>query len=161
MVSRSQDPQANFVTQEQISVLTISLNEAMNTLRVKFAEQDQKFGIVEQRVLIMESAVGARLTERIMMHQERIAEAGTNIEMCAMKVQVLDVAYRTLEDNLAAEFNKLRAGNFEALGEATRDLQRLMNLAESCARDHEERLQKVEQPNRSGTGKRDILDPRQ
>ena len=42
MVSRSEDPVMNLVTQEQLSAVTTKLNDVMQSLRVTFAEQDQK-----------------------------------------------------------------------------------------------------------------------
>ena len=65
MVARSESAAAvaEFVTQDQLTALTGSLNDTMSELQQRFAEIDGKFNMVEQRVILMENVVQARLTD--------------------------------------------------------------------------------------------------
>ena len=164
MVSRSEDPVMNLVTQEQLTALTDNLNNTMENLRAKFAEQDQKFGMVEQRVMIMESAVQARLLDaedKIVQLGQMSAEVKNNLEHVFMKAKLLEDSVRHLEDDRQRMEMQMRPPDLTGLTNATMELQRLMNLAEQCAKNHQERISKMEAQSSGGMGRRDILDPRQ
>ena len=172
MVARS-----GSVTQEDLLELTEQLNGTMNDLKNKFGEIDQKFGIVEHRVVTMESIVAARLKDA----EETLGTVLAHTKDHAAKLEFLNGSHQGLEHtieqiesslqhvigNSAAEVSRAcsivegyRAAMEQMQGN-TAELQRLMGLAEqSCLMTHG-RLDKLEGAPREGRSKDpDILDPK-
>ena len=166
-----------FVTQDQLEDLKTNLNETMGTLRNRFTEQDTRFHNVEQRIMIMESAVQARLIdaeEKINILQNAFMEIKSDTQEIASKTRMLDdsvtaadQAMQYLNGDIQASLTNLNDRISQSIppevNQAIGELNRLMQLAEACARDHRGRIEKIENEathHRSNGSGRDILDPR-
>ena len=187
MVARSEtaDTVQEFVTQGQLGELTDSLNGTMSDLKTRFMEIDQKFGIVEQRVVTMEQVFHGRLTDleesretvtqTIREHSEKVQFLHTSKVQMETAFEAMETGMQHMIGQTSAEVSRavqsaercldmtehFRRG-IVTLEQNTSELQRLMSLAENACREHHARLNKMESEPRSGGGggKRDILDPK-
>ena len=165
-----------FVTQSEFAALTTSLNSTMEDLKRVFAETDLKFNAVEQRVVIIEQVVTAELQDlkdsrdqqlvQATNHEDKLQHLNTKSRLMEDAVSGVEASFQHMLGEMSASVGVMeKAGqivqNLEAMASRTENLEILMLLAENAARNHNERITKMEATgtNQSHRG-RDILDPK-
>ena len=174
MVSRSDSIPA-FVTTEQFAAITNTMNETMAQLSARFNDYDNKFIAIVQTVMTMQQVIHARLTDMEdtltrsndtnLQMRERVEGLMNKVHDMEGQTSVLEESFQISHGSVNSDLTQamqrveLIAQAITGMGESVKELERVMQLADNVARQHNGRLNKIEASPANGT-KQAILDPR-